>query len=313
MTTEDLGMSDQGGSIPVVAVVIPSFDSARHIKQCLQALRAQITDLCFEVILVDSSSDGTDQIVADAFPEVRLVRFRDRLSVGAARNIGVEKARGKLVLFLDVDCIAEPTWIDQMSTPIHGADADGVGGSVKNGTPWSISGSIGFHLEFFRFLTTRRAPYETLFLMGGNSGFSKEVLLDTHYEDLSIGEDFLFSWNLAKRGKQILFLPSASVTHVNRTGLMRVLRYQYELGLGAASYRSRVSPTIMRVLGSFPLLAFLIPPGVMAWIGGIMLRRGGILGFLRFLALLPLLYLANNIWALGFYRRLKDPESKPSE
>ena len=125
MTTEDLGMSDQGGSIPVVAVVIPSFDSARHIKQCLQALRAQITDLCFEVILVDSSSDGTDQIVADAFPEVRLVRFRDRLSVGAARNIGVEKARGKLVLFLDVDCIAEPTWIDQMSTPIHGADADG--------------------------------------------------------------------------------------------------------------------------------------------------------------------------------------------
>ncbi len=310
---ESPGDSGRGETAPVVSVVIPSFDSARHIRQCLEALRAQVTNLSFEVVLVDSSEDGTDQIVANNFPEVRLFCFRDRLSVGAARNVGVDGARGKVVLFLDVDCIAEPTWIDKMSTPIYSDGAHGVGGSVKNGTPRSVSGSIGFHLEFFRFLATGKAPYETLFLMGGNSGFSKEVLQDTQYEDLSVGEDFLFSWKLANQGRKILFLPSASVTHVNRTGLMQVLRYQYELGLGAASYRARVSPRIMRVLGSFPLLAFLIPPGVMAWIGSIILRRGGVLAFLRFVGLLPLIYFANNIWALGFYRRLKGLQPPPTE
>ena len=217
------------------------------------------------------------------------------------------------MLFLDVDCVAEPTWIHKMSTPIHTDEADGVGGSVKNGTPRSISGSIGFHLEFFRFLANREVPYETCFLMGGNSGFSKEVLRDTPYENLSVGEDFLFSWKLAKRGKRILFLPSASVTHVNRTGLKQVLRYQYELGVGSVSYRSRVSPRIMRLFRSFPLMAFFVPLGAMVWIGGIILRRGGIFEFLRFVVLLPLMYVANNVWALGFYRQLKALESKPRE
>ncbi len=307
------GASDRRETAPLVSVVIPSFDSARHIRQCLEALRAQVTNLPFEIILVDSSKDGTDQIVANHFPEVRLFSFRERLSVGAARNVGVDQARGKVVLFLDVDCIAEPAWIDKMSTPIHRDGAHGVGGSVKNGTPRSVSGSIGFYLEFFRFLATRRAPFETFFLMGGNSGFSRDVLRDTPYENLSVGEDFLFSWKLAKQGKKIQFLPSASVTHVNRTGLMEVLRYQYELGLGAASYRARVSPRIMRVLRILPLLAFIIPPGVMAWIGGIILRRGGVLAFLRFVGLLPLIYFANNLWALGFYRRVKGLKSKSRE
>ena len=297
----------------MVSVVIPSFDSAGHIRQCLRALRAQSTDLPFEIILVDSSQDGTPHTVAKEFPEVRLFWFPDRLPVGAARNVGVEEARGEVVLFLDVDCIAEPTWIQEMSTPIHTDEADGVGGSVKNGTPRSVSGSIGFQLEFFRFLANREAPYETFFLMGGNSGFSKEVLRDTPYENLSVGEDFLFSWKLAKRGKRILFLPSASVTHVNKTGLKRVLRYQYELGVGAASYRSCVSPRMMRLLRSFPLMAFFMPLGTMVWIGGIILRRGGVFEFLRFAVLLPLSYAANNVWALGFYRQLKALKSEPRQ
>ena len=39
-----------------------------------------------------------------------------------------------------------------MYTAIQSFGADGVGGSVENGTLWSITGSTGFYLEFFRFL-----------------------------------------------------------------------------------------------------------------------------------------------------------------
>ena len=134
------------------------------------------------------------------------------------------------MLFLDTDCIANPTWIDRMYHAIHSLGVDGVGGSVENGTPWSITGSVGFYLEFFRLLEYNGKSYPTLFLMTGNAGFRRDVFKSTQFCDMSLGEDFLFNWQLTKQGKVLLFLPSVSVRHINKTGLRRVLRYQYALG-----------------------------------------------------------------------------------
>ena len=302
-------MQDHRGVTPVVSVVIPSYNSAKYVRQCLGAIRAQSTELPFEIILVDSSDDGTDQIVANEFREVRLLHFPKRLSVGAGRNIGVERATGEVVLFLDTDCIAPPTWIDQMYTAIKSFGADGVGGSVENGTPWSITGSAGFYLEFFRFLVSHDKPYATLFLMGGNSGFRRDEFRSARYRETSVGDDIMFTWQLVKKGKHLLFLPSATVKHMNKTGWMKVLRYQYKLGVGACGYRYNTSPHLMYHLERLPVLTFLIPVAVMVWIGCTVLRRCGILEFLKLLALLPLLYIANNVWAIGFYRELKNQRS----
>ena len=304
MTYRDEGKN--GKFIPVVSVVIPSYNSAQYIRQCLKAIQSQNTKLPFEVLLIDSSNDGTEQIVGNEFSEVKLFHFQDRRSVGTARNIGVEEARGKVVLFVDTDCIVEPTWVEQMYAAIQNFKADGVCGSFQNGTPWSITGSIGFYLEFFRFLPHNGKPYTTLFLVGGNSGFRKEIFKYAHYNDKSVGDDFTFSWQLRNMGKNLLFLPSVSVKHINKTGLLNVLRYQYKLGSGACSYRNNVSPKIMRPLKTLPILSFLIPFGTMAWIGSTILKRCGILEFFKFVILLPFLYIANIVWATGFYRELKD-------
>ena len=301
-------------NIPIVSVVIPSYQSALHIRQCLNAISSQRTGLSHEIIVVDSSHDGTDQIVIKEFPEIILIHFDERLSVGAARNAGVENARGEVVLFLDTDCVPQPDWIDRMYSAIYEFDADGVGGSIANGTPGSISGSIGFYLEFFRFLGFEGKAQSTTFFVGGNSGFKKEIFsaLPTYhrYEEDSVGEDFIFNWELEKKGKLLLFLPSVGVTHLNKTGLRKVLRYQYTLGKGAYNYRSHVSPRIIRFFERLPILSFLIPIAVMPWLGSIILRRNGIWEFFKFLILLPLLYGANNVWAMGFYRELTNHKSK---
>ena len=299
-----------GQFMPVVSVVIPSYNSAQYIRQCLRAIQSQSTKLPFEVLLIDSSNDGTEQIVGREFSEIKLFHFQDRRSVGAARNIGVEKARGEVVLFVDTDCIVEPTWIEQMYGAIQEFNADGVGGSVENGTPWSITGSVGFYLEFFRFLAYNGKPNATQFFMGGNSGFKKEVFNATRYNDKSVGDDFIFGWQLTKQKKDILFLPSVSVKHKNKTGLLKVLRYQYKLGAGACSYRFSVTPKIMRPFEILPILSFLIPFGTMAWIGSTVLKRRGILELFKFVILLPFLYIANIVWAAGFYRELKNQKSK---
>ena len=289
---------------PQVSVVIPSYNSARHVARCLTALRAQSTKRPFEVILVDSSDDGADQIVAEGFPEVILFHFQGRRSVGAARNIGVEKASGDFILFVDTDCVPGPNWIDQLCAAIRDFGVDGVGGTVSNGTPWSIGGCVGYYLEFFRFLAYEGEPRATPYLLGGNCGFRREVFQTARYSDQSVGDDFTFNWQLLNRGRELLFFPAITVRHVNRTKLARVLSYQYKLGKGACAYRRHLSPRIMRVLERIPVLVVFMPAGVMAWIGGTVLRRRGFLEFLKFGALLPFALVANCLWAAGFFREL---------
>ena len=48
----------------------------------------------------------------------------------------------------------------------------------------------------------------------------------------------------------------------------------------------------------------------MPWLGSMIFRRNGIGEFFKFLILLPLLYGANNVWALGFYRELTSQKFK---
>jgi len=302
---------------PVVSVVIPSYNSAHTIRYCLQSLRVQRTELPFEIILVDSSDDGTDLIVGKEFPEVRMFHYQERHYVGSARNIGIDHVKGEIILFLDTDCIAPFTWIEQMYRAIQSAQADGVGGSIENGTPFSITGTVGFYLEFFRFLPNDDKLNKTSFLLGANCGFRKEVFKNTRYYDLydeeKVGEDLYFSWRLSQQGKKLIFAPSVYVRHLNRTGLLKILRYQYKFGSGACCYRYYVSPKIMSILMKFPFLTFFLPIAIVPWIGSYVFKRQGILELLKFAIMLPLLYIGNYVWTIGFFRELLIKKSNANE
>jgi cellulose synthase/poly-beta-1,6-N-acetylglucosamine synthase-like glycosyltransferase len=301
MTTGPVSLSET----PLVSVVIPSRQSAGEVRFALRALHAQETSAPYEIIVVDSSTDGADRIIEREFPRVRLLHFPDQVLVGTARNIGVDAARGEVILFVDTDAIPCPTWIDQMYGAMRDQGVDGVGGAMANGTPWSVTGSVGFYLEFFRVLAHNGPPEPARFLVGGNSGFRRETLAGMRYADRSVGEDMLFSSHLTRNGKRLLFLPAASVLHLNRTGFRTILSYQRKLGLGAFFYRSEDSPEKIRLLSAASLLVFLVPFGVMIWIGYSILWRRRVADFLRFTALLPLCFIANVAWASGFYRALR--------
>jgi len=289
---------------PDVSVIIPSFNSAPHVRQCLNALKAQITTYSYEVILVDSSQDATHEIVTKEYPDIRLFHFDERCSVGKARNIGVEKAKAEIVLFLDTDCVPIPAWLDQMYSALQNHQVVGVGGAVENGTPTNFMGSVGFYLEFFRFLAYKGLPRFTSFLMGGNSGFRKSVCQSHPFSDASIGDDFLFTWNLVHSGRPLLFLPTAVVQHINKTGFRKVLDYQYELGLGACVYRQTVSPMLSSYMKRLPAAIFLSSIVVLLWIGCLVLKRQTMFEGIKFFLLLPFLFFGHVVWATGFFREI---------
>ena len=89
---------------PLVSVVIPTRDRAMLLRRALLSVLGQ-TYRDLEVIVVDdASNDGTADVVASIDdPRVRYYRHEDRRYASAARNTGIEKARGDYIAFLDDD------------------------------------------------------------------------------------------------------------------------------------------------------------------------------------------------------------------
>ncbi len=109
-----------------VSVIIPVYNTERYVAECLDSLLAQ-TFQDFEVFSIDDgSSDGSLAIVqryADADPRFHVLAQQNR-GAGAARNLGLEKASGTYLLFLDSDDFLEASYLDEMIRRADEASAD---------------------------------------------------------------------------------------------------------------------------------------------------------------------------------------------
>lgn len=93
-----------GAAGPDLAVVIPAYNEARYLPDCLAALRGALAGagVAAETIVADDgSTDGTADAARAA--GVRVVRAGAR-NIAAARNAGAAAAGAPFLLFLDADC-----------------------------------------------------------------------------------------------------------------------------------------------------------------------------------------------------------------
>lgn len=95
-----------------VTVVIPNWNGERFLKVCLVSLRRQnLGD--FEVILVDNgSTDGSVELVAEIFPEIKIISLEKNLGFSAAANAGIRASSTELVALLNNDTEQDPDWLE---------------------------------------------------------------------------------------------------------------------------------------------------------------------------------------------------------
>ncbi|MEM7164863.1 MAG: glycosyltransferase [Planctomycetota bacterium] len=103
---------------PRVSVVIPVRDDPDRLRTCLDALSHQEGGLSdVEVLVVDNASrDPAARVVAE-YPFARALNAPESGSY-AARNRGIEAARGELIAFTDADCIPERSWLARGSSAV---------------------------------------------------------------------------------------------------------------------------------------------------------------------------------------------------
>ncbi len=115
---------------PFVTVIIPALNAQESLPFLLDSLQDQSYPADRrELIVVDNGS--TDRTVAIARERGVSLLVEDQVKgPGAARNRGIVAARGEILAFLDADCIATPTWIDEGVKFLVENGADIVAGRV---------------------------------------------------------------------------------------------------------------------------------------------------------------------------------------
>jgi GT2 family glycosyltransferase len=103
---------------PAASVVIPNWNGAHHLPVCLDALRAQ-TYPHVEVILVDNgSTDGSQVLVQEQYPEVRLLALDHNLGLTGGNNAGFRAAQGEILISLNNDTEADPRFVEALVTAL---------------------------------------------------------------------------------------------------------------------------------------------------------------------------------------------------
>ncbi len=89
-------------SSPRISVIIPTFNRAHLLPRSIDSLLNQTISAHTVVIVDDGSTDGTENLVSEKYPEITYLR-QDNLGVSAARNAGIAATSGEWLAFLDSD------------------------------------------------------------------------------------------------------------------------------------------------------------------------------------------------------------------
>jgi glycosyltransferase involved in cell wall biosynthesis len=286
------------------SVIIPSYDSEQTIIPCLSSVMAQDLAEPYEVIVVDSSKDRTPYLIRKQFPTVKLIHLERRTDPGTARNIGIAKAQGEILAFIDSDCVASHDWLQRMIRA-HDSQHRVVGGAIENGNPDTLISRAGYVIEFREFLPIG-LPRMVKHIPTCNISYKREVF--TNYGgfrgDFYPQEDLLYNWEIRQKGERILFDPAIRVAHHHRTKLRDYLKHQVNIG--------QVTPWVLKrtdLPGSFI--------AAQPWLATLALPLLPLVKFIRTVTtflrlqpetilhrpfLLPLLLLGLIFWGVGFAR-----------
>ena len=248
----------------------------------------------FELIVVDSSPDDrSEKLVRDQYPQVRYYRTAERLLPHQARNWGVEKALGRILVFTDPDCVAEPDWLAHLIANYREGPA--VAGGAIRGLPGWWNHAV--HATKFSWWLPESKAGTRSEVPSGNCSMLREVW---HKVQGFRGEYFAgdsdICWRIREAGYTIWFDPSAIVTHLEHPPAMLFARERFQRGCDFGRARVRLREW-SRGRCFVYLLAAPLLPWVMTWRSARYAVGGGYV--LRWLPTFPVQILGNSLWSLG--------------
>jgi GT2 family glycosyltransferase len=100
---------------PDISVSLVNTDNRELLLACLRSLPGAAREVSLQTIVIDNAStDGSADAVADAFPDVELVRLDRRQGFGANHNQAIRRSRGRYVFILNEDTVLHEGALDRL-------------------------------------------------------------------------------------------------------------------------------------------------------------------------------------------------------
>lgn len=196
--------SGRSGSVaPTISVITPTFNDSPYLTAALESLAKQtFTD--FECIVVDDGSTDDTAGLVKSFA-VRDARFKyiyreHEGSPGTARNLAVQHAKGRILIFHDSDDIAMPQRLAQIQETFD--ESPNLGVVYHDYSVFDHNDPTHEHRYFQnRYKTPSGIIYKDLYGIGGLHTTASAAVLAVHYRqlggqrartELEIGEDYEF-------------------------------------------------------------------------------------------------------------------------
>ena len=205
--------------LPNVSVIIPHLNQHEWLNICLTAIAEQSFPISnIEVFLVDNGSAHIPTDEVRPFPFVTLLEQKEP-GPGPARNLGVSKASGDFLFFIDADCRADKDWIK-----------NGIAALETDTSAPLIGGDVKIDCKDFNCLTPLEA-YESIFAYRqkeyiNKMGFSGSGNLATRpdifdqvgpFPGLNVAEDRAWGRTAIEKGLSFDYVPEMLIFHPART------------------------------------------------------------------------------------------------
>ena len=118
-----------------LSIVIVNYNVEHFLEQCLSSVRKAIANIEAEVFVVDNNSvDGSLKMLADKFPEVKVIANKNNVGFSRANNQAIRVSTGEYVLLLNPDTVVEDdTFTKTIAFMDEHPDAGGLGVKMVDG------------------------------------------------------------------------------------------------------------------------------------------------------------------------------------
>jgi glycosyltransferase involved in cell wall biosynthesis len=195
---------------PRWSVVVPTYNRLPILQKCLAALEQQQFDLPYEIVVVDDGS--TDETVAHLiaqsgqYPHVHLIQ-QNHGGAAAARNLGVHRALGEFIVFIDSDLVVTEKFLASHAAALGGQERAFTYGRVINTCNFDNPTAEPFKVTDF----------SAAYFATGNVAIARHWLIEAGMFDTGFRqygwEDLELGVRLKKLGLKLIKCPDAVGYH----------------------------------------------------------------------------------------------------
>jgi len=89
-----------------VSIILVSYNTKDLTRDCIKSIYEKTQDVSYDIFVVDNaSSDGSQQMIKEEFPDVKLIESLENLGFGRANNIAIKQSDAKYCFLLNTDTV----------------------------------------------------------------------------------------------------------------------------------------------------------------------------------------------------------------